>query len=51
MTFIRHVKEHVSGELEEVYIRTIGVKGIEVQTALANKNIPYEVHSCSPNPS
>lgn len=43
MTFIRHVKEHTTGELEEVYIRTIGVKGLEVHTALAGKTIPYEL--------
>lgn len=43
MTFVRHVKEHVSGEMEEVYIRTIGVKGLEIHTALEDKSIPIEV--------
>jgi hypothetical protein len=45
MTFIRHLKEHVSGEMEELFIRTIGVKGLEVHTALANKNLPVEVRT------
>jgi hypothetical protein len=43
MTFVRQVKEHVSGEIEELYIRTIGVKGVEVHTALAKQSLPFEV--------
>jgi hypothetical protein len=42
LTFVRHVKEHVSGEMEELYIRTIGVKGLEVHTALAKQSLPFE---------
>mmetsp|Transcript_16608 Transcript_16608/g.24995 ORF Transcript_16608/g.24995 Transcript_16608/m.24995 type:complete len:417 (+) Transcript_16608:65-1315(+) len=43
MTFIRDLSEHVNGEMEEVDIRTIGVKGLEVHTALAAKNLPREL--------
>jgi hypothetical protein len=50
MTYVRHVNENSCGEIEEVFIRTIGVKGIEVHTALANQSLPVEVISLLPPP-
>lgn len=43
MTFIRNISEHVNGELEVVEIRTIGVKGMEVDIALASIALPSEL--------
>ena len=43
MTFIRHLSEHVSGDMEEVDIRTIAVKNIEVHSALVGVQLPAEV--------
>ena len=52
MTYIRNISEHVNGELEVVEIRTIGVKGMEVDLALANVELPSELFSGSiPRPS
>ena len=45
MTFIRHLSEHVSGDMEEVDIRTIAVKNIEVHSALVGVQLPAEVSS------
>lgn len=43
MTFIRHLSEHVSGDLEEIDIRTIAVKNTEVHSALEGVTLPAEV--------
>ena len=43
MTFVKAVGEHVNGDLEAIDIRTIGVKNIDVETALRNKELPLEV--------
>jgi hypothetical protein len=52
MTFIRNISEHVNGELEVAEIRTIGVKGLEVDTALENIELPAELfHGTIPRPA
>lgn len=48
MTFIRHLSEHVSGDLEEIDIRTIAVKNTEVHTALEGMDLPAEVSGVRP---
>jgi hypothetical protein len=52
MTFIRNISEHVNGELEVAEIRTIGVKGLEVNVALENIELPPELfYGRIPRPS
>jgi hypothetical protein len=48
MTFIRHLSEHVSGDLEEIDIRTIAVKNTEVHSALEGVTLPAAVSETLP---
>jgi hypothetical protein len=43
MTFVKGLKEHVSGDIESITVRTIGVKNCDVGTELAGKNVPMEL--------
>eukprot|EP01039_Chlorochromonas_danica_P001539 gene1539-1677_t len=40
MTFVKNVEEHVSGDIEGVTIRTIGVKNCDVHRVLQNRDLP-----------
>lgn len=43
MTFIQGLEEHLSGELEAVNIRSIGVKHCNIHKVLADKKLPMEL--------
>lgn len=43
MTFIKGIEEHVSGDIEAITLRTIGIKNCDVQRALAGKDLPTEL--------
>jgi len=43
LTFVKSLEEHVSGDVEAITIRTIGVKNMDVHRALVNKNVPLEI--------
>lgn len=45
MTFISALDEHVSGEVEALSVRTIGVKNLDLQRVLANQPLPQELFS------
>jgi hypothetical protein len=43
ITFVLKLEEHVSGDIEAVTVRTIGVKNCDVMRELKDKSIPIEV--------
>ena len=43
MTFIQSLEEHVSGDIEAVAVRTIGVKNYDVHRQLVGRQLPREV--------
>ena len=43
LTYVSGVEEHVSGDIEGITIRSIGVKNCDVQRLLAEKDLPIEV--------
>ncbi len=43
ITFVKSLKEHVSGDMEQIKVRTIGVKGIDTSRELIGKQIPLEL--------
>ena len=43
MTFVLSREEHVTGDVEAVQIRTIGVKNVDVAKVLAGKQLPNEL--------
>eukprot|EP01038_Epipyxis_sp_PR26KG_P006266 gene6266-8630_t len=43
ITFVKSLEEHVSGDIEAIHIRTIGIKNCDVQRALAGKDLPLEL--------
>jgi hypothetical protein len=43
LTFVQGVEEHVSGDIECVSIRTVGVKNCDVQRVLLNSDLPTEL--------
>ncbi len=43
ITFIKAVEEHVSGDIEAITIRSIGIKNCDVHRALANRDLPIEL--------
>lgn len=45
LTYVRALQEHVGGDIEVVSVRTLGVKNLDVEAALRNKDLPTEV-SC-----
>jgi len=45
MTFVSALDEHVSGEVEALSVRTIGVKNLDLQRVLANQPLPQELFS------
>ena len=45
LSFVRSLEETVSGELESLIIRTVGVKNIDVPRELAGVPLPMELFS------
>lgn len=43
MTFVKALKEHVSGDIESMEVRTIGVKNAEVAVELVGRPVPKEL--------
>ena len=43
LTYIQALEEHVSGDIEALTIRTIGVKNYDVHRKLTNQALPSEV--------
>jgi len=40
---VRNLEEHLSGDIEALHIRTIGIKNMDVQRALANMELPLQL--------
>jgi len=45
MTFVAALDEHVSGEVEALSVRTIGVKNLDLPRVLLNQPLPHELFS------
>lgn len=45
VTFVQALAEHIGGDIEALYIRTIGIKNFDVPGVLKNKALPTEVIS------
>ena len=43
LSYISNLEEHVSGDIEALSVRTVGVKNCDVHRALAGKGLPAEV--------
>ena len=43
MTYVKGLKEHVSGDIEAIEVRTIGVKNCDVATELTGLEVPMEL--------
>lgn len=43
VTFVQALEEHVSGDIEALTIRTIGIKNFDVQRSLSDKDLPTEL--------
>jgi hypothetical protein len=43
VTYVTKLEEHVSGDIEALHIRTIGIKNMDVQRALANMELPLQL--------
>jgi hypothetical protein len=43
MTYVKGLKEHVSGDIESISVRTIGVKNMEVGIDLKDVEVPMEL--------
>jgi len=48
MTFVGELEEHVSGDVEAINIRTVGVKNIDVARTLAQRALPMELFKPAP---
>ena len=46
ITFIKDLEEHISGDIEVVTVRTLGLKNCDVVRALCGKDLPMEVSCC-----
>ncbi|RYG68967.1 hypothetical protein EON64_03900 [archaeon] len=51
MSFIRSVDEHVTGDIEAVTLRTIGVKHVDVSKALALRDLPLSLFTAEMRPA
>lgn len=43
ITFIESLEEHVSGDVEAINLRTVGIKNLDVTRALASRVLPLEI--------
>ena len=43
LSFIQSLEEHVSGDIEAITVRTIGVKNFDVHRQLVGRQLPREV--------
>ena len=48
VSFIQKLEEHISGDIEAVTVRTIGIKNVDVVNDLKGKELPLEIFTTTP---